>query len=109
MNEHKFIFQSNVDPSNDQESTDFSLKIDYDLGWATVTGWTLYSDIDQNFLADGTSGAFNFFAAEANCNASLASLNVAGMTLPPPQFLGPTAPPPTFLGPYTPTTCDGYQ
>jgi iron complex outermembrane receptor protein len=108
VNKHKFVFQNNVDPVNNQKSKDFSLKMDYNMGWATLTGWTLYSDIKQNFLADGTSGAFNLFAAEPNCLASLSTLNAAGVTLPAPQFLGPD-PASSFLGPYTPTTCDGYQ
>jgi hypothetical protein len=32
-----------------------------DLGWADLTAWTLYSDIENSFGADGTSGAFGFF------------------------------------------------
>jgi len=67
VNEHDFVFQANVDPSNDQESKDFSIKIDYEMDWGSVTAWMLYSDIDQNFLADGTSGAFQFFNNEAGC------------------------------------------
>ena len=110
VNEHFFTFQNNRDPSNDQESMDFSIKFDYDLDFATLTGWFLYSDIDQEFLADGTSGAFGFFAAEPSCVASTASLFADGVTLPAPQFLGPTPGfPVSFFGPYTPTTCDGYQ
>lgn len=119
VNEHDFIFQFNRDPVNNQESKDFSIKVDYDMGWATVTAWSLYSNIEQNFLADGTSGAFGFFSLdttpisssnpEGGCLASVASLFAQGVTLPPPQFLGPNPFPPTFLGPYTPTTCDGYQ
>lgn len=44
-NTHPFVFQGNVDPQNDQESTEFSIKIDHDMDWATATGWFLYSDI----------------------------------------------------------------
>ena len=119
VNDHDFIFQFNRDPSNEQESMDFSVKVDYDMEWATLTSWMLYSDIEQNFLADGTSGAFGFFSLdftpisstnpEGGCFASISNLFAQGVTLPAPQFLGPDPFPPTFLGPYTPTTCDGYQ
>lgn len=119
VNEHEFIFQGNVDPHNDQEAMDFSIKVDYDMDWATLTSWILYSDIDQSFIADGTSASFSFFAAEPSCIASTTALGPAGanVLLPAPQFLGlnpggfdavlnPTG---SFFGPYSPTTCDGYQ
>lgn len=110
VNAHQFAFQANRDPSNDQESKDFSIKIDYDMDWATITSWFLYSDIEQAFLADGTSGAFLFFAAEPSCVSSTAAVFDQGVRLPPPQVLARSSTDPsTFLGPYTPTTCDGYQ
>ncbi len=108
VNEHKFEFQPNINPSNDQESMDFSLKADYDMDWATLTAWTLYSDVEQNFLADGTSGAFGFFNFEPNCQASAAALAAMGVPFPPPTFNTGT-PASSFYGAYTPTTCDGYQ
>jgi iron complex outermembrane recepter protein len=108
VNDHNFLFQANRDPSNDQESKDFSIKLDYDMDWATVTGWFLYSDIEQAFLADGTSGAFGFYNTEPSCIASTAALFANGTRLPAPTALGAT-PGASFLGPYTPTTCDGYQ
>ncbi len=113
VNKHNFLFQGNVNPSNDQESLELSGKFDFDMDWATLTGWALYSDIDQNFLSDGTSAGFGFFATEANCVASSAAL--AGFPLPAPTFnsgnpapflVDPTG---SFLGAYTPLTCDGYQ
>ena len=110
VNAHQFVFQANRDPSNDQESKDFSIKIDYDMDWATVTGWFLYSDIEQAFLADGTSGAFGFFASTPSCVSSTAAVFDAGVRLPAPQNLTRSSTDPTsFLGPYTPVTCDGYQ
>ncbi len=115
VNEHQFVFQNNVDPQNDQESMDFSLKMDYDLDWAMLTGWFLYSDVEQSFLADGTSGAFGFFAGEPACVASAAALAAAGQPFPAPTFnTGNPAPfafvaGGSFYGAYTPTTCDGYQ
>lgn len=110
VNNHQFVFQPNIDPSNEQEAMDFSVKFDWDLDFANLTGWFLYSDIEQSFLADGTSGAFGFFATEPSCIASTTALFNQGVTLPAPQFLGPgPAFPASFFGPYTPTTCDGYQ
>ena len=67
VNDHNFVFSPNVDPENEQETIEFSLKLEYDMGWATATAWMLYSDIEQYFLADGTSGAFGFFAGEQSC------------------------------------------
>ena len=88
---------------------DFSIKADYDMGWASLTGWFLYSDIDQSFLADGTSGAFGFFAGDATCQATAASTVVTD-PLPAPQINpGDPTDPTTFFGPYTPNTCDGAQ
>lgn len=114
-NAHNFVFQPNVNPDNNQDSLEISTKLDHEMEIGTLTVWGLYSDVDQNFLADGTSGAFGFFNPEPNCRATTASLNAAGITLPPPQILG-QVPEPAFLvpggsffGPYTPTTCDGYQ
>lgn len=110
VNAHQFVFQANRDPSNEQESKDFSIKIDYDMDWASVTGWFLYSDIEQAFLADGTSGAFGFYNAEPSCRSSTAALFAGGVQTPAPTFIGPTPDPgASFFGPYTPTTCDGYQ
>ena len=109
VNNHPFVFQSNIDPENDQESLDFSIKVDFDMEWATLTGWFLYSDIEQSFLADGTSGAFGLFSFDPTCQQTAASTALSD-PLPAPQF-NPGNPlnPATFFGPYTPTTCDGVQ
>jgi len=114
-NERDFVFQANINPDNDQDSLEISTKLDHEMPIGTLTVWGLYSDIDQNFLADGTSAAFGFFNPEPSCRATTAALNAAGVTLPPPQILG-QVPEPAFLvpngsffGAYTPTTCDGYQ
>jgi iron complex outermembrane receptor protein len=119
VNQRDFVFQGNVDPSNEQESTDFSIKVDYDMEWADLTGWFLYSNIEQAFTADGTSASFSLLAGEQSCIDSVTALGPAGagVALPAPTFIGlnpggfdatfnPTG---SFLGPYTPTTCDGYQ
>ena len=116
VNDYDFIFSSNIDPINEQEALEASVKLDWDLDFAKLTGWLLYSDIDNDLLTDGTSGAFGFFASEANCAASAASITTLtdpGLYSPPtfnfgdgiPVLLGGSS----FLGAYTPTTCDGYQ
>ena len=108
VNQHEFQFQGNIDPKNKQEAIEFSLKFDHQLDWAELSAWVLYSDIENFFFADGTSGAFGFFNTEENCINSTASLFAAGVVLPAPQFLGPD-PVNSLFGPYTPTTCDGTQ
>jgi iron complex outermembrane recepter protein len=115
VNEHEFQFYPNILPFNNQEFKEASVKVDYDFGAMKLTAWALYSDVDQDFGADGTSGAFGFFNNEPSCRASTAQLNAAGFRLPSPQFLGQVpdsnlfVPNGSLLGPYTPTTCDGTQ
>ena len=108
VNDHQFVFQGNIDPQNDQESLELSVKVDKELAWADFTAWLLYSDIENSLSADGTSGAFGFFNTEPNCISSTAGLFNAGVTLPLPQLLLPD-PVASIFGPYTPTTCDGTQ
>jgi iron complex outermembrane recepter protein len=111
VNEHDFVFPANIVSDNEQEAIEFSAKMDYELeSGMMLTAWGLYSDIENNFLADGTSGAFGFFWFEPNCEASVTRLFNEGVTLPPPQFLGPSPVfPNSVFGAYTPTSCDGYQ
>ncbi|WP_205685451.1 TonB-dependent receptor [Caulobacter zeae] len=108
VNDHRFAFQNNVPHTNEQQALEVSAKLEWDLGFATLTAWTLYSDIDNDLVADGTSASFGFFNASAACAASIANLTAKGITLPAPQYLAPTAAG-SFFGPYTPTACDGYQ
>tara|TARA_B100001250_G_scaffold43654_1_gene34350 strand:- start:1538 stop:4003 length:2466 start_codon:yes stop_codon:yes gene_type:complete len=114
VNDHNFEFVNNIDHFNDQKSTEFSVKMERDLDWATLSGWTLYSDIDNAFGADGTSGAFGFYFADQSCLDSLAEIVGAGQgfSLPSPQYIAspdPSVPNGLLLGPYTPTRCDGTQ
>ncbi len=105
-NDHQFVFSPNVDPENEQETLEASIKVDYDMDWATLTSWALYSDVEQFFSADGTSGAFGFYFADPTCLATTAALQ--GFPVQTPTFIG--ADPGTSLyPPYSPTTCDGYQ
>lgn len=117
VNDHDFVFQPNIVSDNNQTAFEFSSKFDYDMDGMTLTGWVLYSDIENDLIADGTSAAFGFFNNDATCQQTTADLNAAGVTLPAPQILGTT---PvgiiftpdfsgSFFGPYTPTTCDGIQ
>ncbi len=112
VNDFDYVFTPNVRPKNEQETWEFSIKVDKELEIGTLTAWALYSDQEQNFVADGTSGAFGFYDAKAHCQESAAARSL---------FLGDNTPmqQPTFnldgtaagrfLPPYSPTTCDGYQ
>ncbi len=109
VNDHDFVFQPNIDPQNDQEALELSLKVEHSFANADLTGWLLYSDIENSLSADGTSGAFGFFFDPATgCPDSINSLLAQGVSLPAPQLLVPVEFGP-ILGPYTPTTCDGTQ
>jgi len=114
-NDVDYVFQPNIVSDNDMEALEFSVKFDYTMDSATLTGWFLYSDIDDNFIADGTSAAFGFFNNDPVCQQSVLDLNAAGVALPSPQFIGTSPvgvifdPNGSFLGAYTPTTCDGIQ
>ncbi len=106
VNGHDFQFDNNILPFNNQEALEVSAKLDYDLGWADVTAWGLYSDIENDLGADGTSGAFGFFFNDQQCIDTTAALQ--GYPLIPPQSIGPT-PGFSLFGAYTPTACDGTQ
>ena len=117
VNTHEFVFAGNVRPVNEQDVLEFSLKADWDMDWATLTAWGFYSDTEDTFIADGTSGAFGFYGATSACINSLDALTPSytpsvpgGVTaLPAPTFIFGSAPGAQVLPPYSPTTCDGYQ
>ncbi|MEO7385837.1 MAG: TonB-dependent receptor, partial [Gammaproteobacteria bacterium] len=106
VNGHDFQFDNNIVPFNNQDALELSAKVDYDMGWADLTAWGLYSDIENDLGADGTSGAFGFFFQDQQCRDTTAAL--AGYPLIPPQAIGPT-PEFSLFGAYTPTACDGTQ
>lgn len=110
VNGHDFQFDNNIVPFNNQDAVEASVKVDYDLGWADVTAWGLYSDIENDLGADGTSGAFQFFFPDQQCRDTTAALFNGGDSYPliPPQAIGPT-PEFSLFGAYTPTACDGTQ
>ncbi len=106
VNDHPNRFYSNIVHNNDQESTEFSVKLEHEMDWASLTAWGLYSDIENQLGADGTSAAFGFFFADPACGATTAAN--AGFPVNAPQFIGAT-PAGSVFGAYTPTTCDGTQ
>jgi iron complex outermembrane receptor protein len=126
VNEHPFGFYSNIRPTNDQTTFEVSGKVEHEFEGVTLTGWVLYSDVDQSLTADGTSADFARFLdftgtatgdlarANAACFASTAELT--GFPLNAPTFIGQIPVPFIFapangstFGPYSPTTCDGTQ
>ena len=113
VNDRPFQFNSNITSFNEQQSTEFSLRSTTDLGWADLTAWGLYSDIDNSLGADGTSAAFGFFVNEPECRQSTA--DNTGFPLRDPQLIGQVPdsvfadPDGSIFGAYTPTTCDGTQ
>ncbi len=113
VNDFDFQFDGNIISDNDQDAFEFSTKLDHDFDTMTLTSWVLYSDIDNNLISDGTSGAFGFYNVDPVCQQTTADLT--GYPLLPPQFIGqvPTGvifdPNGSFFGAYTPTTCDGIQ
>jgi len=109
VNDHPFVFQGNIDPENDQQSMDFSIKADYDMGWGALTGWFLYSDIEQSFLADGTNASFGVFSADPICQQTAASTAMSDPLPAPQSNPGNPLDPAAFFGPFGPTTCDGAQ
>lgn len=112
VNDFEFVYSPNVDPENEQDTLELSIKVDKQFDTGTLTAWALYSDQEQYFLADGTSGAFGFYDTLSHCQETAAARSL---------FLGDATPmqQPTFnldgsaaarfLPPYSPTTCDGYQ
>jgi len=123
VNDHPFNFFNNAVHTNDQEATEFSAKLTTDLAWATLTAWGLYSDIENELGADGTSAAFGFFNTDQPCIDTTAAINAETppfdpanpQPINPPQFIGQSPdsafvnPAGSVFGAYTPTTCDGTQ
>ena len=128
VNRHPFGYYSNIRPTNDQESYDFSAKLTHQFEVSRMTAWVLYSKVDQSLTADGTSADFARYIAPAlgapanptnlavsnACFASTAALT--GFQQNSPTFIGRNPIPFIFdplngstFGAYGPTTCDGTQ
>lgn len=110
-----FVF--NVPGENQQETKDFAVKLDWDLGFADLVASVAYNDLDEYLLSDGTSATFYGYELTPTCQSDRATLNSFTRpdlfgeffqpfgVLPPGEgndFVG-------VYGPYTPTSCDGYQ
>lgn len=124
VNEHPFGYYGNITPSNTQDSFDISAKVEHEFDSGMVlTAWTLYSDVSQALVADGTSADFGRFisnvdpavdGAVASCFATTAELTGFAVNQPlnigeiPVPFIFAPANGSTF-GAYSPTTCDGTQ
>jgi iron complex outermembrane receptor protein len=119
VNDHEFIFAFNVPGENEQETTEFAIKADYETDAGSWTFIASANDLDEYLLSDGTSASFYLYELSAACQADRATLNSFTRTdlfgdplspflvLPPPDLGGADFQ--GIYGPYTPTTCDGFQ
>ncbi len=97
VNDHDFNFRFNVPGQNEQETTTFSLKADYELDEAIVTAVFAYDDMEEFLISDGTSAAFGLYSfdlstgqlppgptkeAQAACNTSYQELLTDGAYAP---------------------------
>ena len=120
-------FAFNVPGENEQETSDFAIKADWNWGGIEATALVSYNNLEEYLLSDGTSATFYGYELTPACQNDRATLNNlptdlggAGrddlfgpfgspfIVLPP----GGGSVPPDFsgvYGPYTPTACDGYQ
>jgi iron complex outermembrane receptor protein len=128
VNEQDFIFANNVPGENEQETSEFSVKADWDRDGVDVSVVLSYSDLDEYLLSDGTSATFFGYEGSSEnpnaCQEDKATLNnrpssygdgggdradLFG------DFFEPFGVNPSGVagdqvyGPYTPTACDGYQ
>jgi iron complex outermembrane recepter protein len=125
-NDHNFRYINNVRPRNEQENLNFSLKGDWDVGFATLTSYVAYNDQTNYFLTDGTSDAFLLYMVNLPPPNSSAAVTECAATndsnLTDPGYEAPFFGIPSniwftpagnngagFLPPYGPSTCGGYQ
>ncbi len=124
VNDHPFRYYSNIKPTNEQETYEFSAKISHDFDTVKLTGWGLYTNTRQSLTADGTSADFARYTFPGATPASVAASNscfattarLTGYPVNPPTFIGKVPTPFIFdpangstFGAYSPTTCDGTQ
>jgi iron complex outermembrane receptor protein len=122
VNDVDVNFAFNVPGVNKQETTELSLKADWDLDGMDVTAVLAYNDLEEDLLSDGTSATFYGYELTPQCQTDRASLNNApgalggadradlfgsffapfGVFPPGVEFTG-------VYGPFTPLSCDGYQ
>ena len=109
-------YYGNIIPTNNQETMEFSAKVDHEMDDHILTAWMLYSDVEQDLMADGTSADFARYSLAATANTAAATTSAAqcaattaanaAFALNSPGSLAIAALP---YGPYSPTTCDGSQ
>ena len=124
VNDHSFTYAFNVPGINEQETSDFALKADWDNGGIAVTAIATYNDLDESLISDGTSATFYGYELTPACQNDRITLNNApfganrtdlfGEFFQPFGILPPGGGDPALdfagvYGPYTPTSCDGYQ
>jgi iron complex outermembrane receptor protein len=117
VNDLDFRFTFNTPGENEQKTTDFAVKMDWDLGFADLITSVAYNDLEEYLLSDGTSASFWGYEVTPACQADRETLNSFSR----PDLFGPLfnpfgvlppGPENDFMGvygPYTATACDGYQ
>lgn len=108
VNDQDFVYNANIPSDGNQDTFELSAKVDWQLDGMTLTAWGLYTDVQQNLLADGAVAAFGFFNSTPECIQSTADLTAAGFQLPAPLFLTGD-PASSVVGAFSPLTCDGTQ
>ena len=84
------MYINNIKPKNEQENLNLSLRGDWDLSFATLSGYVAYNDQQNYFLTDGTSAAFQLYGLNPTCQASNDALNGV-QPLPSPFFYVPSS------------------
>jgi len=118
-NDTDWRFTFNTPGENEQETIDFAIKADWNLGFADLVASVAYNDLEEYLLSDGTAATFYGYELTPACQAGRAELNsfsrpdLFGDVLAPFLVL-PPAPDGSnefqgIYGPYTPLSCDGYQ
>ena len=115
VNENEFTYAFNVPGENEQETFDFSAKLDHSTEYGDWTANFTYNDLEEYLLSDGTSATFYGYELTPGCQADRATLNsftrpdLFGELFQPFGVLPPGADFVGVYGPYTPTRCDGFQ
>ena len=131
VNDLDFRYAFNVPGENEQDTTEFAAKLDYETDIGDLAVIASYNDLDEYLLSDGTSATFYGYELTPQCRADRAALNnvpAAGggadradlfgpflqpfVILPPGNMMFPPNNDTDFAGvygPYTPTACDGFQ
>ena len=75
VNDQEFIFSNNVPGENEQETSEFSVKADWDRDGVDVSLVLSYSDLEEYLLSDGTSATFYGYELTDACQTDRATLN----------------------------------